>query len=182
MNLNKEVNFARPNKIMVTIPELPILSSVVQSIDLETVTIGEANIPSGMPHDFKAQGEKLTYGGLDFTFLIDENYDVYAEIYNFMNQSVGPNSTVETRTENTTDILISILDNSSSNIVRQFNFVDCWVNLIGNLSWDFSDSPPASVSNVMFSYQYFTIAPWDSDTTGFTKHVYNTENYPPDVF
>lgn len=174
--LKQQINFTRSNKFSLHIPELPILEAMTQTIDLETISLTEVE-GFGRMHDFKLHGEKIDYSGLDISFLVDQHYDVYAELYNFMNRSVGANSITETRVENKTDIMIDVLDNDSGTSVRKFTFVDCWINLIGNLSWDWSDSTVPQLSNAMFSYQYFTITPFESDTTGFTDKQYETENY-----
>lgn len=180
-SIKQQINFTRSNKFSIHIPELPVLEAMTQTVDLETITLTEVEGYSRM-HDFKLHGEKLDYSGLDISFMIDKNYDVYTELYNFMNRSVGANSITETRIENKTDIIIDVLDNDSGASVRKFQFVDCWINLLGNLSWDFSDSAEPQISNAMFSYQYFKIIPFESDITGFTDKQYETENYNEDVF
>lgn len=181
MALRKEIKLTRPNKVQIHIPELPILEAMIQTIDLETINLGEVEGFNPI-QDLKLHGEKLTFSDIDMTFLIDENYDVYAEIFNFMNASVGPNTIESEKIENVTDIRIDVLDGASQNVLRQFIFVDCWITMLGNLSWDFSDSPSSLTSNVMFKYQYMKIIPYNSDITGFTNKQYTTENYPSDEF
>ncbi|MBR9682143.1 MAG: hypothetical protein GOV02_00530 [Candidatus Aenigmarchaeota archaeon] len=181
MALKKEINFARNNKFRYQIVALPILTAMTQSIDIEAITLAEVQAYNPVL-DLKIHGEKMVYSNLDVSFLIDENYDVFTEIYNFTNVAVGPYSVENTRNENYTDIVIDVYDNNSSNIVRKFIFEDCWINTIGNLSFD-STAADTPLSTATFVYQSFRIEPYKTDTTGFTNHNYSKiEQYPPDPF
>lgn len=181
MALRKEINLARNNKFTYNIVKLPILTALTQSIDVEALTLGETAVNSP-EMDLKFHGEKMVYAALDVSFLVDENYDVYTEIYNFANASVGPYSEEMYRNENWTDIVISVWDNNSSKIVRKFIFEDCFVNIIGNLSLDSGDSD-TPVGNCTFQYQSFRIEPHTTDSTGFTNNDYSQiEKYPKDPF
>ncbi len=182
MALRKEVNLARSNKFTYNIAELPILNALTQSIDMDPIQFNEVQVFNPVL-DLKVHGEKIEYSSLDVSFVVDENFDVYAELYNFVNVATGPYSIPEYRKENYTDIVISIWDNGFSKIVRKFIFEDCFITSIGNISFD-SIGSDSIISNATFSYQSLKIDPFTTDTTGFVKPGTHskTENYPPDPF
>lgn len=180
-SLRSEINLARNNKFAYDIVKLPILTAMTQSIDIEAIQLNETliNTPE---MDLKFHSEKMTYANLDISFLIDENYDVFTEMYNFANASVGPYSVESSRNENFTDIVIFVYDNNSSKVVRKFIFEDCWITTIGNLSFD-TAAAEVPISNATFVYQSFRIEPHTTDTTGFTNYDHSAiEQYPKDPF
>lgn len=179
--LTQGINLARSNKFQYQIVKMPILTAMTQSIDLEATILNEVQAFNPIL-DLKLHGEKVVYANLDISFLIDENYDVFAEMYNFANVAAGPYSIESEREENYTDIIVSVYDNNFTNIVRKFIFEDCWLNTIGNLSFDSTAADPP-LSNATFVYQSFRIEPYATDTTGMTRHNYSDiERYPSDPF
>lgn len=176
--LRNEINLARSNKFRYNIVKMPILTAMTQSIDLEAIMINEVLVHNPIL-DLKYHGEKVTYSNLDISFLVDENFDVFAEMYNFVNAAAGPYSLPQTRNENFTDIVVDVYDNNSSNIVRTFIFENCFLNVVGNLSFD-SSGADQMLSNATFVYHSFRMEPHEADTTGFTNHQYEEGKYPPD--
>lgn len=181
MSLRKEINFARGNKFRYHIAKMPILTAMAQTVDLGSLTLGEVEAYNPV-HDLKYHGEKMKFGELDIGFLVDKNFDVYTEIYNYMNHAVGPYSIEETRTEIFTDITLTLYDNDSTDIVRKFIFENAFISMVGPISFDTTDAEDI-LSNVTFAFHSFRIEPTKVDTTGFTNDFnYEIENFPGDPF
>lgn len=174
------LNLARENKYQFFMQDLPILSNLVQSIDIEALALNE--VPVNTPYlDIPKQGEKIVYGNFDVMYLVDENMDAYTEVYNYMNAMCGVYSIREERREFDFQASVLVYDNSLSKIVRTIKFEDCFPILLGNLAFDNTGSDPKQ-SSVTFTYSSFSITPTTSDTTGFENYNNGTEIYPEDPF
>lgn len=181
MSLRKPINFARGNKFRYHIAKMPILTAMAQTVDLGALTLNEVEAFNPV-HDLKYHGEKIKFGELEIGFLVDKNYDVYTEIYNYMNHAVGPYSIEETRTEIFTDITLTLYDNDSTNIVRKFTFENAFITNVSPIAFDTAGADDI-LSSVTFAFHSFKIDPTKIDTTGFTNNFkYETENFPGDPF
>lgn len=178
--MKQTLNIARENKFQFFMDDLPILSQVTQSVDIEAIALNEVEINSPWL-DVPKQGEKLVYGTFDVTFLVDENYDSYTEVYNYMNAMCGVYTERTKRKEFDFQASIVVLDNSLTKTVRVFKFENCFPTLLGNLPFDNTGSDPKT-SNATFTYASMSITPTKTDTTGFENIDNGTEIYPKDVF
>ena len=173
-------NLLKGNSFEIEMPKTPILASVVTSVDIASSSLDEVLLPY-VEIDTNVPGEKITYGKLDLTFLIDENMDSYMEIYNFMTATAGPNTIESKRREFTQDVTVSILNNNKNAVVRKFIFTDCWFTFLGNISLDNSSSENV-VGITTVSFSTIKIETPIIDTTGFNKINYTTELTPPNPF
>ena len=173
-------NLLKENSFEINMPSTPILASVVTSIDIAGTTLNEANLPH-VNLDYNVPGEKLVYGKLDVTFLVDENLDSFMEVYNSMVATAGPTSLESKRKEWYQDVSVNILNNSRSDTVRTITFIDCWFTFLGNLSFDNAGSGNI-VSAATLSFSHFEVGSVATDTTGFDKITYQTDILPPDPF
>lgn len=168
-------NLSRSNKFTVVIDKLPILTSLIQSVNVGNMSIGQVMLYS--PElDIKRQGEKMTFNELDVVFLVDENFDVYTEIYNFMHKATGPYSTEAYREEYLTDIHVLVRDNAHAKTVRTFKFEDCFPMILSDVSFDYNVSEHRT-STATFSFDSFNIESHTIDTTGFHNWPYETESF-----
>lgn len=180
-SIHAPISLARGNKFRYLIQKMPILTAMTQSVDIDPITLGEVEANNPLL-DMRFHGEKLKYGNLDIGFLVDENYDVYTEIYNSMNAATAPNTVESSRFENWTDIAVLIYDNDSTKIVRKFIFTDCFCTNLGTIPFDVGASDN-TLGTATFAFHSFRIEPTKIDTTNFTNGFpYDTENYPDDVF
>lgn len=172
-------NLNRSNKFKFVIPRLPILAQMAQSIDIDNITVAEVMLPT--PElDLRVPGEKMVYANVDVSFLVDENYDVYAECLNYMNSYVGPYMEFLYREETVTDITVLVMDNNNEKVVRKFVFENAWITILSNLSFDTASSDP-QIATATFVFSSFKVLPHEADTTNFANHPYTTEHYMRDT-
>jgi hypothetical protein len=173
-------NLLYGNKFEIYMPKTPILASMVTSIDVIGPSIGIVPVPF-VELDINVPGEKVSFGKLELTFNVDEYLDSWMEVYNEMNATAGPHSIESLRKEHYQDIVINILNNSSSEVVRQIIFEDCWFNFLGSLALD-TGSNENVLTSTTITYQSFRIESSQNDLTGFDKATYTTDITLPNPF
>lgn len=173
-------NLLYSNKYEITMPLTPITASMVKSIEIVGMTVGEVNIPY-QELDILVPGEKSVFGKLEITFLVDENLDSYMECFNEIQAVVGPHSKLESRKERYQDITITFLNNKSGAATRRMVFHDSWITFLGNLPMDNGPNEPISVF-LTVNYHDMKFITLDNDLTGFEKTTYTTNIQDSDVF
>lgn len=79
----KNINFLSPLGFRFKLARAPNLNFFVTDINLPTISLGSITIPT--PFKFiDIANNKLDYGDLQLTFMLDENLDSYFEIYNWL--------------------------------------------------------------------------------------------------
>lgn len=111
--------------------------------------------------DFKQPGEKITYTELDVGFIMDEQYDAYAEIYSWMARLAGvPGVAIEEKDRRvlTCNAEVILLDNKQRQ-VRKFVMHDAWPTNLGAIPME-STGEASNVKSVLtMAYNYMTIEP-----------------------
>lgn len=135
--------------------ETPNVEFFCQDVIMPTLSIGE--LRNSIPWiDYPSAGDKLQYTPLTVTFVVDENYQNYLEIYNWFMQMRPPHQDYGGK-----DIVkdaILVLQNNNKNAKLRVTFVDAWPSAIDGLQFSTSaqgDDP--QVVNLTLNYSYFTI-------------------------
>lgn len=166
-------NLFRGNKFEITMPKTPILARNITMVDLAGLSLNDTMLPY-KSLDINVAGEKIIYGKLDFTFLLDEYLDTYYEVYSWMNATAGTTVKQSEKKEFVQDITLSILNNNSSLVVRKFTFFNCWFTFLGEISLDASDSQTLSTSCTI-TYDYFKVEKPENDVSNMNELDYDTD-------
>lgn len=168
------INLTANNNFILNIPELPIISEMAQDVLIPNTTLMQAVVPYSQL-DIPMVGDKIEYGDIDVGFIMDENFDGYVEIWNWMNIMAGTDTAVENRFEYYCDVSVIILNNEKEKI-RTFVFKDCWPTSISALAMnsDAGGEPLSAILTLAFADMYIT--PRGNDITGVSKYVYNTDH------
>lgn len=176
MALNQLVNFPVQTNFRFWCPELPLLSELAQDITIPAVTLN----PTETYHrdgDYSQPGEKLLFTELDIGFAMDEYFDVYAEVYSWMNLMAGWELTSKGIVEATRKVLfcdceVIALDNNQK-ASRKFIFHDSWPTQLGALPFDQAGDPANIKGIVTFQYIAMSITPDTKNLTQLGELRYN---------
>jgi len=181
-----KLDYASPTQFKFGINQLPkveyfVTQALIPDISLETTV---QNTPF---KDIPVPGEKLTYGNLSVTFLVDEYLENYTSLHNWITGLGFPerrdqfskfrdetsNTRADARNTPTTDTIglatsdksmysdgyLMVLSNKNNPIV-QVNFQDMFPISLGSLSYDqgLTDVQYLTVETT-FQYNIYTIAP-----------------------
>ena len=162
MALDANINLLSPTgfKMVFTKPELKGLEFYLQSVDLPTVSVGEANY-STPKLNVQLGGDKLVYDPFTANVLCDEKMDNFAAIYKWLNDTVNVDSLYDL----ICDVSLIVL-NSSNNETRTVNFKNCYPNSMSGIAFDTGASEVQYASfSVTFRYDYYEVMePFDTKT------------------
>ena len=156
-DLTTNRNYLQPTsfKLVIDRRNYPNLEFFATSISHPSVAAVSAELQySRVNVPFAA--DKLTFGELDATILLDENMTAYVEMYEWMKRLVEHNYK-DTDNPQEADITLSIL-NSHNNTNKQIRYLGCIPTAIGAINFQSTVTDVEYVSVPMtFRYSYFDI-------------------------
>jgi len=166
------LNNALSNNFILSIHELPIVSELAQDVIVPPLTLNPVDVENRWVK-YPEMGEKIIYSECDIGFMIDENWDSYTEVYNWMSKAAGTSHhTEESRKQVFSDVSIMILNNSR-NPIRKLVFLDAWPTTLGAVALDSGGS--LELQGILtLAYTEMRIEVPDNDITGITRHAYST--------
>ena len=163
------IDYASPTQFQLTINQLPEVQFFVNSLTLPGVNMGETVIPTPLKQ-IPTMGDEITFENLTLSFLVNETFDNYMEIHNWLmaigfpqsnsqfsdfrlNQSVTPSTTLGKTTD--------IGQTSKATPVRSM-FSDATITLLTNKNnpiaeVKFEDLYPVSLSSLEFSQEQSSV-------------------------
>lgn len=155
-------NFMSPVEFAVVVKRLPNVQFFTQTINIPSVSMESIS----QPNPFKVipvPGDRLSYGDLSLSFIIDEAMNNYIEVYNWIKGLTFPNNFNQNDDLKSseygllTDISIVIM-NSHKNPNISISFEDCFPVSLSDITLDTTASdvvyPQATVT---FTFKDFTI-------------------------
>ena len=76
-------DYASPIQFRFKMTKLPTVEFFIQSANIPGITLGETSMPTPLK-DIPIPGDKVSYGSLDVSFLVDENLNNYKEIHDWI--------------------------------------------------------------------------------------------------
>lgn len=159
MSITMNKNYLSPTnfKITIDLANYRNLEYFVQSFNHPSVTIPSAELAYKRTNAFFA-GDKLDYGELSVQILVDEDMEVYDELYNWAERLVNEEQ-INTQTDNCigtfADITLNILS-SKNNINRTIRYKECVLTNIGDLSFDVNAGGDSFITcNASFRFTTF---------------------------
>ena len=175
-----KLDYASPIQFRFTCAKLPTVEFFCQTANIPGITLGTADVETSLK-SIPFPGDKLTYGDLNVSFLVDENLNNYKELHDWLTglgfpQSHSqfssllagghdrfPSSKVGTATAPLSegaaysDATLTVLN--SKNIAKtEIRFHNVYPTQLGGLSYDIkaSDVDYLQVS-AAFAYMYYEI-------------------------
>jgi|TARA_A100001388_G_scaffold49067_2_gene32685 hypothetical protein len=141
-SLAQNLNYLQPTgyKVIIDRKYYPNLEFFCQTFQHPGMTATAAELPFKRIGSVPFQADKLTFGELILTIIVDEEVKSYTELYNWMEDLIEKNnipSSVRTATEQSSlsDITVGIL-NSHNNVTKKFRYIDCVPTLLGDLNFE----------------------------------------------
>ena len=77
------IDYASPTQFQLTINQLPEVQFFVSSLTLPGVNMGETVIPTPLKQ-IPTMGDEITFENLKLSFLVNETFDYYNELLNWI--------------------------------------------------------------------------------------------------
>uniref|UniRef100_A0AAU8GIG1 Tail tube n=1 Tax=Salmonella phage vB_STmST313_KE31 TaxID=3161181 RepID=A0AAU8GIG1_9CAUD len=147
---NENPNFAASDKWRLTIGDLILLTRSIHDFSIPGVYSEGIEGPS--PGDVlnSIPSERLTYDPIVFTFVIDESWYNWEQIYNWIASNAGSDLAVSR------DITIDLLDNMNRPIGLQLLLEEARPTALDNVLVDVDAAVPQLVTTVTFKYLKLT--------------------------
>jgi len=140
-------------KLLIDKLKYPNAQYTIQTAALPDMTIDGAVYNTPQRNVFEAP-DKVTYGGFEATFLVDESLVNYTEIHDWM---LGMVTQKDDGVRKMRDMTLQILS-SHNNVIKEIQFVDAYPTSLSSLPFDTTITDiQYLVANVSFNYSYFKI-------------------------
>lgn len=135
----------------------------VQNVSIPTVDLGITEFVRGPKYaklgNTNVASTEISYGDLSVTFLLDEDFKTYKEIYKWMLTMNSPidNGMFEGKIPKT--MLLHILDNNKDKVVATYRFLNPFPKSISEVEMNYIETGDLTVStcDVTFEVSYFTL-------------------------
>ena len=77
------MDYASPIQFRFKCTKLPLVEYFCQTANVPSISLGEATVTTPL-YDYPIPGDKVTYGSLDISFLVDENLNNYKELHDWI--------------------------------------------------------------------------------------------------
>jgi len=156
MNDYCQTNFLQPTgfRVIISKDKNPHLSFISQSVthpsmELESTEVGRPRI-SSVPFI----GDAIQFGTVTFDVLLDEEMNVYSEIYNWMEQIVETKHKLNSTLSDYCDIRVKVLT-SSNNSNREIQYVNAFPVSLGDVQFAATNQDTFITAPMTFRFDYF---------------------------
>lgn len=163
------IRLLNPNGFLFGIQKYPELNYFMQSADLPSIDLGQAQQFSSV-HDLKVPGETLTFSDLTIKFLVDENMENYIAVQEWMfglgypegspmfaNLLGSPRNaqSYSTASKTVSDCFLTVLGNDN-NPLHRFIFVDAFPTSLSGLSFQSTNTDVQYFeASLTLAYSYY---------------------------
>lgn len=166
-NQPDNINFLSPLGFKFTIARAPSIAFFCTDVNIPSLTLGSIDLQTPFKI-IELPGDKLSYGDLQITFRMDEDFTNYFEIYNWIIALGFPDNFQQFRklSDNTgtgkkdtlvSDATLTIL-NSSMVPNIEVKFQDIFPTTIGDVNFNATDTDVNYITNtVTFKYKKFDV-------------------------
>ena len=140
--LTTNMNYLQPTGYKVTIDRkyYPNLEFFCQTFQHPGMSQNALEVPIPRLAGLPFEGEKLMFGELVLTVIVDEALESYSELYSWMddlvnNVHVPTFERTATKSSSSSDISVGIL-NSHNNVSKTLRYINCVPTLLGDLNFE----------------------------------------------
>ena len=83
-SLPDNLSYLAPTQFELLVKKLPNTKYFATGVNIPSVNIGESLQPTRLGANIKLPGDKINYGELTITFIVDENMENWTEMFNWM--------------------------------------------------------------------------------------------------
>jgi hypothetical protein len=154
-------NYLSPTNFTISIEKLPNVEFFTQKLTIPDVTATATSLGTPLANMYE-YGDRIEYGELTTTMIIDENMNNYKEILNWIEGYASPESSNQNKNfaqirGHESDIIATIT-NSHKNPNIRFVFKNCFPTSLGGVSLDVNVQDVAyATTAVTWRYDTFTM-------------------------
>ena len=155
-NVTNNLNYLAPASFKLQIDRLkyPNVEYTIQTVILPDLILDPAPVSTPMRR-LGMTGDKINYGQLQVSFLIDEDMLNYKEIHDWILGELTQKDTKQYKKER--DLTLSILS-SHNNVNKQIQFVDAYPTSLSSLPFDVTITDIQYLTAMItFEYSYFKL-------------------------
>jgi len=163
-NMNENMmNQSTPSLYKLHFPLLPEVKSVsaqkqftifIQGSLVPSISLNPVDIPF-MGREIPMEGGGIEFGSWSTSFIIDEEWQSYLLIYNWMMSiNNGYNKFGRMDHDYMSEGILTIMNNYEKPII-EFKFKDIWPTSLGEIELDYQEDANHIIANVEFAYNYF---------------------------
>lgn len=158
------LNYLPNNSFTFGLNKFPTVGYFCQNVNLPNLSLGEAGNAEDTPFTrIPVPGDRLVFGELQLTFLVDEDMANYTELYNWLVQTGFPVEFGQYRVSSTpVDEIYSdgtlLIRNSKSNVIKTVTFQDLYPTSLSDLQFDANNTGiDYMVCVAAFRYRMFSL-------------------------
>jgi hypothetical protein len=164
-----DINLLNVNSFQFKVERLPDVSFFIQQVSFPTISLPPLETPTTQA-TLKLPSDKIAFGTLGITFLVDSKLKNYAQVFNWMTGLGHPESYNQYTTENNTrpqfhsesqrnySDAVLVLQGPEFETISTFKFIDCFPISLSGI--DYASTNNHSVyakSTVEFEFTYLII-------------------------
>ena len=142
---------------VLTFSRIPSTQFFIQDLIIPAVNLSDALVATPRL-DFNIPGDKLSFDPLTVSFLIDENFKNYYEIYNWfmkLRSPVAGDGLNEQTDADLSDATLIIMNNNKIPIAK-VTFIDCYPSSLDGALFDVAaEATDPQLGNLTLSYSYY---------------------------
>ena len=164
--LTDNINLFQPTgfKLIIDRKNYPNLEFFAQTVNHPGATLNATELPFSRIGSVPMPGDTLTFGELSVTILLDEDFNSYTEMYNWMirilqteQKSAYKASQTEGELSSATDISVIALT-SHNNANKKIRYVDAFPTTVGDINFEATNSSVEFLTfPISFRFSYFEI-------------------------
>ena len=158
--LTSNVNYLQPTGFRISIDRAryPNLEYFVQEVSHPSMNVNPVSITVRRLSSVPLPGDRISFGNIEFTILLDENMTSYKEMFDWMQRTVNEGQVSagnrKIRIPTHSDITLSILS-SHNNAVHQITYKDCIPTDLSGLSFNSTGDTSYLTFTASFSFSEF---------------------------
>lgn len=157
-----QTNYLQPTgfRVLINKERYPYLSFSAQSIQHPSMEIGETKLGRPRLAGVPFIGDQIVFASLSMDVLLDENMEVYSEIYTWMENMVETKHKLSSfdnpSLSDYCDISIALLT-SSNNKNKEFRYVNAFPVTLGDVQMNAASEETFITCPMTFAFDYFEI-------------------------
>lgn len=151
MNIN---NYAQKTNYTAGSSDLEIMQLYLTTVNIPGITLSHPELGGRSGAKLNVTGDTLTFNVLSFEMIVDEDFKVYHELMQKINDNINPESGSFASTE--FDFWVEI-NNSKGNFLFKMEFYNCRIESIGDIQLDSQDDITEYTMSMDIKYDYYKI-------------------------
>ena len=149
-SLPDNLSYLAPTQFELLVKKLPNTKYFATGVNIPSVTVGESIQPTPLGANIKLPGDKIAYGEMTITFIVDENMENWTELFTWME---GITASTDTEKELYSDMTI-VVTTAANNPNRYIRIADAYPSSLGEIAMDTTVAGGLSYVTCTASFQF----------------------------